>query len=347
MCINPKIIKNRKYLPNKKNNFNPPIPKDERLRYVEVGCGKCHECRANYVRGWIIRIQEDLKVKHFGENNRELVPHFMTMTFNDESIETIKQKYKLNEPNEIAYKAIRLFSGRYMKKFKHAVRHWFISELGEENGRIHIHGILWTGMNNDEIENMWSYGWVDCGRYVADWSATYFMKYVNKFNPKYPDFKAKIWPSKKIGANYLTDDIKHKKAFNGEKTECYYTTKTGKKVALPNYYRKKIYNDDEREQLYLQFLDQPTVHINGIEVDKKDFKKIEKLKREKQELAKKLGLDGYTPRQKRTKLKPVKDIEYVHGTRIFNNNLGEDKRVMFDWNELESNFENINKLKTL
>ena len=39
------MIKNPKYLPNKKNNNNPPEITDERVKYVPVGCGNCMECR--------------------------------------------------------------------------------------------------------------------------------------------------------------------------------------------------------------------------------------------------------------------------------------------------------------
>ena len=34
------MIKNPKYLPNKKNNNNPPEITDERVKWVPVGCGK-------------------------------------------------------------------------------------------------------------------------------------------------------------------------------------------------------------------------------------------------------------------------------------------------------------------
>ena len=45
MCLYPKLIKNPKYRPNKKNNYKAPICEDERVLYVPVGCGNCIECR--------------------------------------------------------------------------------------------------------------------------------------------------------------------------------------------------------------------------------------------------------------------------------------------------------------
>ena len=52
MCLYPKKIKNPKYLPNKKNNNNPPEITDERVKYVPVGCGNCMECRKQKKREW-------------------------------------------------------------------------------------------------------------------------------------------------------------------------------------------------------------------------------------------------------------------------------------------------------
>ena len=39
MCLYPKMIKNPKYLPNKKNNNNPPEITDERVKWVTIGVG--------------------------------------------------------------------------------------------------------------------------------------------------------------------------------------------------------------------------------------------------------------------------------------------------------------------
>lgn len=45
MCLYPKRILNRRFMPNRKNGYNPPICTDERLRYINVECGKCYECK--------------------------------------------------------------------------------------------------------------------------------------------------------------------------------------------------------------------------------------------------------------------------------------------------------------
>ena len=50
MCLYPKLIKNRRYVPNKKNGGVPPQCPDERLLYVTAACGDCLECKRIYDR---------------------------------------------------------------------------------------------------------------------------------------------------------------------------------------------------------------------------------------------------------------------------------------------------------
>lgn len=39
MCYFPIKILNKRFLPTKKNNYNPPTCTDERLRYITAECG--------------------------------------------------------------------------------------------------------------------------------------------------------------------------------------------------------------------------------------------------------------------------------------------------------------------
>ena len=78
MCLYPKLILNKRYLPTKKNNFNPPKLDDERKKYVAIACGQCLECRNKKAREWQARIAEEEKSQKNGK--------FVTFTFSDESI---------------------------------------------------------------------------------------------------------------------------------------------------------------------------------------------------------------------------------------------------------------------
>ena len=91
MCLYPKLILNRKYLPNKKNGGIPPKCPDERLRYVTAACGKCYECRKQKARGWLVRMEEELR------HNPNAI--FITLTLEDKWYKNIEKKYNITEKN--------------------------------------------------------------------------------------------------------------------------------------------------------------------------------------------------------------------------------------------------------
>ena len=61
MCLYPRIIKNKKYVANKKNKGIIPQVKDKRVLYVPVSCGKCMECRRAKAREYSVRLQEEIR----------------------------------------------------------------------------------------------------------------------------------------------------------------------------------------------------------------------------------------------------------------------------------------------
>ena len=134
MCLYPKLIPNKRYLPTRKNGGVPPVCPDERLRYVTAACGDCYECRKQKQRQWVVRMSE--------ENRQTPNAYFLTLTIDDKSYKQLKQKYKLKDNNDIATKAIRLCLERVRKLTGKSVKHWFITELGhEKTERLHLHGI--------------------------------------------------------------------------------------------------------------------------------------------------------------------------------------------------------------
>ena len=100
MCLYPKLIPNKRYLPTKKNSGVPHVCPDERLRYITAACGDCYECRKQKQRQWVVRMSEE---KRSNPN-----AYFLTLTIDDKSYKQLKQKYNLKDNNDIATKAIRL-----------------------------------------------------------------------------------------------------------------------------------------------------------------------------------------------------------------------------------------------
>ena len=72
-------------MPSKKNRYKPLVCTDERLRYINIECGECYECRKKRAREWKIRISEEMR------HSPSAI--FFTGTFTDERIEQLCEKY--------------------------------------------------------------------------------------------------------------------------------------------------------------------------------------------------------------------------------------------------------------
>jgi len=258
MCLFPKLIPNKRYLPNKKNNYNPPVPKDRRLLYVSSACGKCSECLSKKAKHWSLR----LFYEYYHNNNP---CYFVTLTFNNDSLNNLKIKYNLSDNNEIASKAIRLFLERYRKHNKTYFKHFFISELGEINNRLHLHGIIFNFNDISKLDFYWKFGYTYVGNYVNEKSINYILTYIFKSKGL---FLPKIFASKGLGLSLLNDPIfKLYTKFNDIKTNDFYQLPSGKRVSIPIYLRNKLYSEDEKEQLWLNKLDKKTIYLKGIKID--------------------------------------------------------------------------------
>ncbi len=88
MCLYPKIIKNKKYVVNKKNGGVIPHLKDGRMGWVPVGCGKCMECKKQKAREWSVRLQEEIRTEKNGK--------FVTLSFSDESLIELEKAIEEN-----------------------------------------------------------------------------------------------------------------------------------------------------------------------------------------------------------------------------------------------------------
>lgn len=269
MCLYPKLINNRKYQSNKKNGGVIPAVTDKRVLVVPVGCGKCMECRKQKARNWQVRLHEEIRNDKNGK--------FVTLTFSNESIKELSKDIKgldgYNLDNEIAKKAVRRFLERWRKKYKKSVKHWLVTELGGNGSEnIHLHGIIWTKESDKTINDIWKYGYTWIGNnknggYVNEKTINYIVKYVNKIDEKHKEYNSKILTSAGIGKNYIERKDSKNNIYKGKNTQETYITRQGMKIALPIYYRNKIYTEEEKEKLWLQKLDEQIRWVNGEKVD--------------------------------------------------------------------------------
>lgn len=131
------------------------------------------------------------------------------------------------------------------------IKYYAAGEYGGKTSRPHYHIILFNAQL-ELIQNAWNKGQVHYGT-LTEASVGYTLKYIHKkaFKKKHanddrqPEFALM---SKRLGDNYLT-----KAAIQWHQNDylnrMYLVIEDGKKVAMPRYYKEKIYGDDQREEI--------------------------------------------------------------------------------------------------
>lgn len=354
MCLYPTLIKNKKYQENKKNRgIIPPIV-DLRTMYVTIGCQECIECRKQKAREWQVRMMEDIKTNTNGkfvtltlsneslkqihnytqqkiDNEIDKIRHYRT--FNKESVKKIeklkllKSGYKLD--NEIATQATKLWRERWRKEYRTSPRHWLITELGH-NGteNIHLHGIIWTDKEFDDIKRIWKYGYIwprpenkrECkNNYVSAKTVNYIIKYITKQDKDHYGYKSKILTSPGIGNNFTKTLDAQSRAYKEDgSTNETYRTKTGHKISMPIYWRNKIYSEEEREKLWIQKLDKQERYVGGEKIDvskgEEDYyKTLEWYRRKSSELGYGTGKRDWKKQEYAEKLRELRILQRMYG----------------------------------
>lgn len=268
MCYFTKKVLNKRFLPNRKNRWNPPVCTDERFRYVEVECGHCFECRKKKRREWRIRNYEQLK--------ETPVAVFFTGTVSPQRYEHICKQYGYkndgSQDNEIITKIQRLFLERIRKEKGYSIKHWCVTEKGHTNTRrIHIHGLYYAthGETKWQLTKTLFKNWIDgykfYGSYVNEKTINYVSKYMTKKDEDNPDYIGIVLCSKGLGANYAKR-MAYKHKWNKEKTIITYRSRNGEDMPLPRYYKTQLYTEDQRQLLWLYAEDKGVKWVKGFEV---------------------------------------------------------------------------------
>ena len=135
------------------------------------------------------------------------------------------------------------------------IKYYAVGEYGTNNKRPHYHMIFFNVLDSSLYSKAWMMDSVQIGAVhvgnVTNSSVAYTMKYIDKANfrkqhardDRTPEFPLM---SKKLGDNYLSDQVV--KYHKNDLTVNYLTQPGGNRIALPRYYREKIYSDDERKR---------------------------------------------------------------------------------------------------
>lgn len=235
------------------------------------------------------------------ESIREILQHTIKKTNKDTgeiqkgTIEQLCTGYERD--NKIATQGLRIFNEEWRAKYGKAIRHWMVTELGH-NGteNIHMHGVLWTDRTINEIREVWKWGyiwpkpWDKRPNYVNQRSIRYWTKYITKIDQRHKEYKSIILTSPGIGANYINSKAAQRNVH--EQTETYKTS-TGHEIALPTYWRNKLFTEQDKENLWIKKLDKQERWVNGVRYDISETTKYyERAVQEARRNNKELGYGG-------------------------------------------------------
>lgn len=233
---------------------------------VPFPCGKCPQCLARRVSGWSFRLMQQDKVS--------LTAHFLTLTYATEHLPISKNGFptltkgqqgdltlffkRLRQAHQRLYKKLRV-----SKQSRRPIKYYACGEYGTQRARPHYHVIIFDCFL-ELIQPSWQKGQVHYG-FVSAASVGYTLKYMCK-QGKIPmhqrDDRQKEFSvmSKGLGASYLSEKMRawHR---NSLEERQYCPLPDGKKIAMPRYYRDKLYTEMEKKRLQF-FASMREIEIN-------------------------------------------------------------------------------------
>lgn len=227
--------------------FKPFTVTDENKRQIPVPCGKCPSCISRRISGWCFRIQQEYKVSHNAL--------FVTLTYGDGKADRTENGFlTLNK------KHLQDFFKRLRHECPLKVKYFVCGEYGGKKGRPHYHAIIFNA-SIEAIEKTWQQGRCHYGEVNAA-SVQYVLKYMDKafgFDLKKHSRDDRLrefqLQSKGLGLSYVNERTVKYHTSNLEKN-VFLTIEDGKKIAMPRYYKLKIYDKEQSGKLKGHFENQ-------------------------------------------------------------------------------------------
>lgn len=269
MCISP-IWRPRRGRVDHNTLLFEPAPKadgleplvDEGVRGWYVPCGKCFECLKRRKNDWFVRALKEFThcYKRDGYGRKRHV-YMVTFTFNQDNLpentpyfpdpafpDIDQSNLERSHYRKILSAKIRAWKDVIRKRLGYFPVHWLVTERGDENNRLHLHGILICRDLTDYelIRSSWKYGysWVENLRDLK--GISYSLKYMLKGLMErvlFDDYLAGlVYCSHGFGSSYLSEGVlryiwsKSNYSYQSILTlsEC-----NGFKYATPRYFIKK------------------------------------------------------------------------------------------------------------
>lgn len=273
MCTNPRLVKHPRLrsLSFKQAILNLTIdsglPESVAHRYIKetlpetivVPCGRCPTCLRRRAAEWRTRLIHEI------ESSSNVV--FVTLT--------IAPEWYSGKKTPVGQYLRDAFM-RYRNVFKTAKglkepipKHWFITELGELKGRLHLHGFIfnsriWTPPNPQDLlsprfskgkkiyynhlstqllRRVWQYGFADVAYSCSLKTASYATKYATKVDAA-EAFFPRVYTSPGIGASFA--DAFRQTIRDAMVSGSFSPISAGRyRVPIPRYYKTRCFTADE------------------------------------------------------------------------------------------------------
>lgn len=243
-------------------------PFTKRGESTPLPCGKCYECKMRRVSGWSFRLMKEAEVSSSA--------FFVTLTYDPETVPITKNGFMT-----LSKRDCQLFLKRLRKRTNKKVKYYLAGEYSPApKNRPHYHIIIFNAEIED-IEIAWNLGHIHYGT-VSEASVGYTLKYISKEgriplfarDDRQPEFSLM---SKKMGAHYLTKAMRrwHKSDLLNR---LYIPLKDGKKIAMPRYYRDKIYRKVEVEKIVIHMQNLETERWQSLSVEKQNLEMSQEYK---------------------------------------------------------------------
>lgn len=216
--------------------------------FIPVDCGVCVNCINKYKSAWKFRLIKEFEYYSIEQLKRS---YYVTLTMAPEY-------YSEHKP--VVSILFRRFFERIRKKTTKSVRHFFISERGEDdNGehRIHFHGFLFDiSFNPNLIWSFWNYGFVKVKPCVNSeetlldfigYCTGYITKDVSNVIVDKLD-KPFVFASPALGKSYSQDPTNISYHHQGN-TLIPFVLENNSVRSLPRYLRNKVFTESELKNL--------------------------------------------------------------------------------------------------
>lgn len=274
-----------------------------------VPCGKCELCMKRRQRDWYVRLRAEWRASSSA--------FFVTLTYDDAHLPVLCSNSNevsragdvigeynnlpvtnlhmlaisnMNKDNEFVAVVSKKDCQDFMKRLRkplgnHRISYFLVSEYGDQFKRPHYHMLLFNYPLIDlesvkkSIEEAWQNGLVSVGT-VSGASINYTTKYClknenQKENSPVPTFMlCSRRPA--IGASWLSRKVTKFFKDSAQGTTCI----DGTKFPLPSYYKRKIWDDDELADMYIESIESMCLDLSRLSERIGSLSEVRKLQKE-------------------------------------------------------------------